>query len=56
MTVCLDTQTQENLRLAVDYIDRETDYDADLIWENIIRTLNMADLQRSLHPAPVLHT
>ncbi len=45
----LDMQTQENLRLAIDYIDRETDYDADLIWENIIRTLNMADLQRSLH-------
>ena len=45
----LDTQTQENLRLAIDYIDRETDYDADLIWENIIRTLNIADLQRSLH-------
>ena len=45
----LDMQTQENLRLAIDCIDRETDYDADLIWENIIRTLNMADLQRSLH-------
>lgn len=42
-------QTQENLRLALDYIDRETDYDADLIWENIIRIFDASDLQRSLH-------
>ena len=45
----LDIQTQENLRQAIDYIEKETDYDADLIWENIIRSLNMSDLQRSLH-------
>lgn len=42
-------QTQENLRQAIDYIDQKTSYDVDLIWDNIIRTLNMADLQRSLH-------
>ena len=42
-------QTQENLRQSVDYIDRETDYDVDMIWENLIRTMNMTDLQRSLH-------
>lgn len=50
--LALDTlhcQTQENLRQALDYIDKKTDYDVDLIWENIIRTLNMTDLQRSLH-------
>lgn len=45
----LHWQTQENLRLALDYIDRETDYDVDLIWENLIRTFDMADLQRSFH-------
>ena len=45
----LTQQTQENLYQAICYIDEETDYDVDLIWENIIRTLNMADLQRSLH-------
>lgn len=42
-------QTQENLCQAITYIDQKTDYDVDLIWKNIIRTLNMADLQRSLH-------
>lgn len=42
-------QTQENLRQAIDYIDKCTEYDVNLIWDNIIRTFNMADLQRSLH-------
>lgn len=42
-------QTQENLRQAIDYVDCETGYDVNLIWDNIIRTLNMADLQRNLH-------
>lgn len=45
----LDKQTQENLRQAIAYIDEETDYDINLIWDNIIRTLNISDLQRSLH-------
>lgn len=45
----LEKQTQENLRLAMDYIDKETPYDVNLIWDNVIRTLNMTDLQRSLH-------
>lgn len=45
----LGIQTQENLRQAIDYIDKKTDYDIQLIWDNIIRTLNMNDLQRSLH-------
>lgn len=42
-------QTQENLWQAIDYIDKETKYDVNLIWDHIIRTLNMTDLQRSLH-------
>ncbi len=45
----LSSQTQENLFQAIQYIDKETDYDVNLIWDNIIRTLNMTDLQRSLH-------
>lgn len=45
----LEEQTQENLKQALDYIDRETGYDVNLIWKNIIRTLNITDLQRSLH-------
>lgn len=42
-------QTQENLRQAIDYIDKCTGYDVELIWENVIRTFNITDLQRSLH-------
>ena len=42
-------QTQQNLRQSIDYIDRETSYDIGLVWENLIRTCNIADLQRSLH-------
>ena len=42
-------QTQENLSQAIRYIDKNTDYDVNLIWENLIRTMHMADLQRSLH-------
>ncbi|MDE6435779.1 MAG: rhamnan synthesis F family protein [Lachnospiraceae bacterium] len=45
----LNLQTQQNLRQAIDYVKNATDYDVNLIWDNIIRTLNMADLQRSLH-------
>lgn len=45
----LGIQTQENLRKAIDYIDKKTDYDVQLIWDNIIRTLNITDLQRNLH-------
>ncbi|GFI46431.1 hypothetical protein IMSAGC019_01745 [Lachnospiraceae bacterium] len=45
----LKKQTQENLRLAIDYIDKETDYNVNLIWDNLIRTFNIADLQRSFH-------
>lgn len=45
----LEEQTQESMRQAIDYIDRETPYDVNLIWDNVIRTLNVADLQRTLH-------
>lgn len=42
-------QTQENQHLAMEYIDKHTDYDINLIWENIIRTLNVSDLQKKLN-------
>lgn len=45
----LHQQTQENLRQAFDYIDKKTEYDVNLIWDNVIRSFNMTDLQRSLH-------
>lgn len=41
-------QTQENLAQSIAYIDRNTDYDINLIWKNLIRVINPADLQRSL--------
>lgn len=45
----LNMQTQENLRQAIDHIAKNTDYDVNLIWQNIIRTMNVSDLQRNLH-------
>lgn len=45
----LHYQTQENLWQAINYIDKETDYDVNFIWDNIIRSFHMVDLQRSLH-------
>lgn len=45
----LTLQTQENFKLALDYIRLYTDYDVDMIWENLIRTVDIADLQRNFH-------
>jgi rhamnosyltransferase len=42
-------QSQQEFRQLVDYIDRETDYDVDLFWENAIRRFNAADLYRIFH-------
>lgn len=50
--ICWDNlycQTQENLRLSIDYIDKMTKYDINLIWDNIIRIMNMSDLYYNLH-------
>ena len=41
-------QTQENLARSIDYVDRHTAYDAEMIWKNLIRTQHPARLQRSL--------
>lgn len=42
-------QTQENIKQAIEYIEHSTDYNVELIWQNIIRTMNMSDLYRNLH-------
>lgn len=44
----LELHTQEQVCLAIDYIDRHTHYDVNHIWDNLIRTLNIGDLQRNL--------
>lgn len=44
----LSNQTQENLFQAINYIDEKTNYDINLIWNNIIRTFDMTDLHRNL--------
>lgn len=36
-------------RKLMDYIKNHTDYDVDMIWENIIRTANMADIKKALN-------
>lgn len=41
-------QTQENLALSIEYIDKETDYDVNLIWKHLIRTQHPTKLQRNL--------
>lgn len=52
----LDEQTQQELYQAINYIDKATDYDVNLIWKNIIRTLNIADLQRNFHLQYIIST
>lgn len=44
----LFSQTQEHWRQSLNYIKAETSYDVNLIWDNLIRTLNMTDLQHNL--------
>lgn len=45
----MELYTQENQMLAIDYIDQKTNYDVDMIWENIIRTMDVTDLYLNLH-------
>lgn len=44
----LQEQTQENIPLVLEYIKNHTNYDINLIYENIIRLMNVSDLQRKL--------
>lgn len=34
---------------AMDYIENQTDYDSDLIWDNVLRVYNVIDLYHSMH-------
>ncbi len=43
-----DMQSQENWKKALNYIDRYTNYDVDMIYENLIRTQNHVDLFEKL--------
>ena len=40
----------------MDYLKNHTDYDVDMIWENILRLENMADIKKSLHLNYILPT
>lgn len=54
--VVLDTTLGEPVVDLFTFLEEETDYDTDLIWENIIRSCNHADFVKSLHLNYVLNT
>ncbi len=39
----------EEAARAMDYIQNQTDYDENLIWDNVLRVYNVVDLYRSMH-------
>ncbi|WP_019552562.1 rhamnan synthesis F family protein [Propionispira raffinosivorans] len=39
----------EDLRKSIEYIDKKTNYDVNMIWENLLRVYNVVDLKESLH-------
>ena len=41
----LDESTGETAKEVMDYVHNKSDYDRDIIWKNLIRTQNMADIQ-----------
>lgn len=45
----LERSGGEATRDAFDYIDQELSYDCGLIWKNILRTQNMADIKKRMH-------
>lgn len=45
----LERSGGEATRDVLDYIDKNLDYDCGLIWKNLLRTQNMADLKKRLH-------
>lgn len=47
-TVVLNESVGQHGKMLYDYIDKETDYDVNLIWDNLLRVENMADLKRNL--------
>lgn len=42
-----DTVGQEAIE-AYDFIDKHTDYDVNLIWDNILRLENQADIKKNM--------
>ncbi|MBQ4106918.1 MAG: rhamnan synthesis protein F [Lentisphaeria bacterium] len=36
-------------RVALEYVARHTDYDTNLVWDNLLRTCSMAELKRTMH-------
>ena len=47
-------RTQENIRKAVDYVDKNTSYDIGLIWEHLLAKTDMTTLWRSLNLTYIL--
>ena len=43
-----EEQSQESFYQALNYIERETNYPINLIWDNLIRTFDISDLQKEL--------
>ena len=39
----------DSTKKAFDYIEKYTEYDTDLIWENILRTMNLKNIKDNLH-------
>lgn len=54
--VVLDTTMGEAVSDLFNYLEKESDYDTGLIWENIIRTCNHADFAKALNLNYVLST
>lgn len=48
VTNLLAFQSQYEIQSLLDYIDKHTAYDVGMIWENIIRSLHVADLYRGM--------
>ena len=46
----------EGTREAMEYIEKHTDYDTSMIWKNILRLQNMADVKKRMHLNYVLPT
>lgn len=51
-----DMHTQENQSLALKYIEENTNYDINMIWENLIRTMDVTDLYRNFHLQYILES
>lgn len=52
----LDQSVGNSTRDLYDYLCQHTDYDTTLIWDNILRTVNLADLTKNLQLTYVLPT